>query len=282
MVIYRSEPSRSRTSIHGGLRRGAAAAALGAILVFSAGVPASQAADGKNDAGKPAQAKGPKNESVIGGVLKDLQGGSAGRSNAHTAPSEPTPASPSPAPTGPAPTGTASAGPARPSDQATPSPSPTPVAPAPDSPTSPAAVPRDVRTPGAPSQGAAASPSPSSSSENSRNGSAVESDAGTPVQPAAPGTPQPGSEGRGSRQSDATQPDATQGAAPTTTQTTAVAHGSGSTESAGYPTAAVTPSARHEMTAAGPAAETTKVWLGVGLVGSAGAAGLLFARIRKF
>jgi hypothetical protein len=36
------------------------------------------------------------------------------------------------------------------------------------------------------------------------------------------------------------------------------------------------------MTAAGPAAETTKVWLGVGLVGSAGAAGLLFARIRKF
>ncbi len=36
------------------------------------------------------------------------------------------------------------------------------------------------------------------------------------------------------------------------------------------------------MTDGGPAPETTKVWLGVGLVGSAGAAGLVFARIRKF
>jgi hypothetical protein len=35
------------------------------------------------------------------------------------------------------------------------------------------------------------------------------------------------------------------------------------------------------MTAAEPAAEAAKVWLGVGLVGSAGAAGLLFVRIRK-
>jgi hypothetical protein len=31
-----------------------------------------------------------------------------------------------------------------------------------------------------------------------------------------------------------------------------------------------------------PAAEAAKVWLGVGLVGSAGAAGLVFTRIRRF
>jgi hypothetical protein len=74
--------------------------------------------------------------------------------------------------------------------------------------------------------------------------------------------------------------------APTASQNAAGADATGSPEpsmeTGGRPTAAGAPSARHGMTAAGPAAETTKVWLGVGLVGSAGAAGLLFARIRKF
>ncbi|QDG67673.1 hypothetical protein NIBR502772_17020 [Pseudarthrobacter sp. NIBRBAC000502772] len=44
------------------------------------------------------------------------------------------------------------------------------------------------------------------------------------------------------------------------------------------------PASRDNMasaTAAAAAAEPAKVWLGVGLVGSAGAAGLLFARIRQ-
>ncbi|MDI3193154.1 hypothetical protein QK290_00475 [Pseudarthrobacter sp. AL07] len=44
------------------------------------------------------------------------------------------------------------------------------------------------------------------------------------------------------------------------------------------------PASRDNMasaTAAAAAAEPAKVWLGVGLVGSAGAAGLLFTRIRK-
>ncbi|MDE8667285.1 hypothetical protein PY310_01655 [Pseudarthrobacter sp. H3Y2-7] len=101
--------------------------------------------------------------------------------------------------------------------------------------------------------------------------------AGTPAGPGARGTAQPGPEGHGLRQSDADD-----GAEPATVQTSAGAHGTGSTVASGYPNRAGAPAARHDMTAAGPAAETTKVWLGVGLVGSAGAAGLLLARIRKF
>ncbi|KIS26475.1 hypothetical protein TV39_14345 [Arthrobacter sp. SPG23] len=44
MVIQKSEETRTLTGFHGGLRRGTAAAALGAVLVLSAGVPASNAA----------------------------------------------------------------------------------------------------------------------------------------------------------------------------------------------------------------------------------------------
>ena len=55
--------------------------------------------------------KDPKADSVIGGVLKGLQGGSPGRSKARTAPAEPTPASPSPAPRQPgSPAGTTPTG----------------------------------------------------------------------------------------------------------------------------------------------------------------------------
>ncbi|MFB0836507.1 MULTISPECIES: hypothetical protein [unclassified Arthrobacter] len=45
MVSNRSELSLSRTGIHGGLRRGTAAAAVGAVLVLSAGVQAALADD---------------------------------------------------------------------------------------------------------------------------------------------------------------------------------------------------------------------------------------------
>ena len=44
MVIQKSEETRTLTGFHGGLRRGTAAAALGAVLVLSAGVPAASAA----------------------------------------------------------------------------------------------------------------------------------------------------------------------------------------------------------------------------------------------
>ncbi len=43
MVNQKSEETRTLTGFHGGLRRGTAAAALGAVLVLSAGVPASNA-----------------------------------------------------------------------------------------------------------------------------------------------------------------------------------------------------------------------------------------------
>lgn len=43
MVIQKPRFFRTRTGCHGGLRRGAATAALGAVLVFSVGVPASSA-----------------------------------------------------------------------------------------------------------------------------------------------------------------------------------------------------------------------------------------------
>ncbi|MDP9888153.1 hypothetical protein J2X98_001740 [Pseudarthrobacter enclensis] len=45
MVQHRSELSMSRTGIHGGIRRGTAAAAVGAVLVLSTGVQASLADD---------------------------------------------------------------------------------------------------------------------------------------------------------------------------------------------------------------------------------------------
>ncbi|MFX1818722.1 hypothetical protein PV768_02900 [Pseudarthrobacter sp. CC4] len=51
MVYIRSELFTSRTGIHGGLRRGTAAAAVGAVLVLAAGVPASHGDDGNPQSG---------------------------------------------------------------------------------------------------------------------------------------------------------------------------------------------------------------------------------------
>ncbi|TLM85588.1 hypothetical protein FDW83_04210 [Pseudarthrobacter sp. NamE2] len=53
MVQHRSELSMSRTGIHGGIRRGTAAAAIGAVLVLSTGVTASLADEGGADSGNP-------------------------------------------------------------------------------------------------------------------------------------------------------------------------------------------------------------------------------------
>ncbi|BAS09929.1 hypothetical protein AHiyo4_33510 [Arthrobacter sp. Hiyo4] len=102
MVIYRSEFSLSRTSIHGGLRRGAAAAAVGAVLVLSAGVPASQAADGSAE--PTASAEVAADGDGVSGLLNGLLGGSGGQTTASPVPtpapsgsSTPT-VTPSPAP----------------------------------------------------------------------------------------------------------------------------------------------------------------------------------------
>lgn len=56
MVYIRSEFFTSRTGIHGGLRRGTAAAAVGAVLVLATGVPASHGEEGNPQSGADAGA----------------------------------------------------------------------------------------------------------------------------------------------------------------------------------------------------------------------------------
>ena len=53
MVQHRSELSMSRTGIHGGIRRGGYAAAIGAVLVLATGATAAQADEGLADPGSP-------------------------------------------------------------------------------------------------------------------------------------------------------------------------------------------------------------------------------------
>ena len=98
MVIFRSNVSTTKTRRHRGLRRGAAAAALGVVLAVTAGVPASHAATGLSAAASTPSAQG---SLTLG--LDDVLGSLLG--------SSPSPSSPSPSSD---------------SDEATPSPSPSP------------------------------------------------------------------------------------------------------------------------------------------------------------
>ncbi|WP_426990184.1 hypothetical protein [Pseudarthrobacter sp. Y6] len=253
MVIYRSEFSRSRTSIHGGLRRGAAAAAVGAVLVLSAGVPASQAADGSTDPTVSAEVAADGDLDGVNGLLNVLVGGSGGRS---TASPEPTPA-PSSSST--------------PTATATPSPAPTSTAPTSSEPTSSAPTSASPAPQGATSQGTA--PQSPGSPSSAPAPLSTSRDAGSPAgtQPNGhPGAPAGGTE------------DAGQEADPAADQPTQDAHNATPVSNPKRPGNA--PASREDMasaTEAAAAAEPAKVWLGVGLVGSAGAAGLLFARIRR-
>ncbi|MCP8998585.1 hypothetical protein NFC73_02375 [Pseudarthrobacter sp. RMG13] len=249
MVIYRSESSLSRTSIHGGLRRGAAAAAVGAVLVLSAGVPASQAADGSAEPTESASVAADGDLAGVSGLLNGLLGGSGGQANASP---EPTPApsgsstptvTPSPAPTSPAPTSSA------PSTSASPAPQGT--------------TPQGTAPQGAvPPSGA---PAPLSTSPDAAGSAAGTQPNGQPGAPA-----------------DVTRV-AGQEADPAADQPTD-AHSTNATPVSGPGRHGNAPASRDNMasaTAAAAAAEPAKVWLGVGLLGSAGAAGLLFARIRQ-
>lgn len=260
MVIYRSEFSRSRTSIHGGLRRGAAGAAVGAVLVLSAGVTASQAADGSTDPTASAEVAADGDVKRVSGLLQGLLGGPGGRS---TASPEATPApsssststataTPTPDPTSTAPTPTVPSAPTTSAPATSASPAPqgtTPQGTAPRSPGSPSSAPRTPSTsPDAAGSAAGAQP----------NG-----------QPGAP--------------ADGTQ-DAGQVVDPTADQPTQDAPSADATP-VSIPQRSGDAPAGREDTASAPeaaaAAEPAKVWLGMGLVGSAGAAGLLFARIRR-
>jgi hypothetical protein len=240
MVDYRSGLSHSRTGIHGGLRRGTAAAAAGVVLVLSAGIPASQAADGSPDPGSPdVQVTGTVQLPVVGSLVQGLLG---------SATQSPTPTS---TPTAPAPTASAS-------------PAPVTAAPAPAT----ASQPQTAGS--APAGSAPAGSAPAVSGARSATPGAASGTA-----PAAKGAvPAP-------QQADQ-RPGPVESAAPGQ-PTSALTPTAGSTSRIGNLHAAGTPAgSRQSMAPApAPAVEATKVWLGVGLLGSAGVAGLVFARIRR-
>jgi hypothetical protein len=255
MVDYRSEPSRSRTGIHGGVRRGTAAAAVGAVLVLSAGVPASQAADGSPDSGEPdIQVTATAQLPVVGGLLQGLLGSGtqpASPQPTSTATSSPTgTVSPSPVP----------ASPVAPAPSTVSQPPATGSAPATSSAPASQAVPGPTGvTPGAAS-GAAALPQGAGSGFQAGAGNSA---GRTPADQQGPAAPEAGETG---------QP--TSG---TATPTAGSTSRSGSLQAAGTPAV----SRQGMAPAPQPAMEAAKVWLGVGLLGSAGAAGLVFARIRR-
>ncbi|WP_066292865.1 hypothetical protein [Arthrobacter sp. B6] len=247
MVKHRSETSRSRTGIHGGVRRGGAAAAIGAVLVLTAGVPASQA-DGRSeepDVRVTGEALVPR----VGGLLQGLLGETA------TAPASPQP---------------------------TPVPETTTLSPTAVSPTSASPAPTTL------------SPSPAGSAATA--GTAAPAPASAPVPataaaapPQQPATGQPeaatGVSGSGAADAPASEQPAagTDGSAPAGSRPTAGAADPAATTRTGVPqSVGGAARSRQAMTAqAEPSAEAAKVWLGVGLVGSAGAAGLIFTRIRR-
>ncbi|HJW01254.1 MAG TPA: hypothetical protein VJ617_19370 [Arthrobacter sp.] len=253
MVKYRSEILRSRTGIHGGVRRGSAAAAIGAVLVLTAGVPASQADGGSGSEDPDVQVTGSAELPGVGGLLQGLLGDAA------TAPTSPQPtpvpeattASPTPVPTATAPATTA---------PATAVPAPTTLSPSPIAATGTATP---VPATSALGSTAAAAPLQEGTAPGAVSGltgsSGMDTDAADEPAAAAGG--------------DASARALPAAGAPglTATSSTGVPQGVGGAAES-----------RHEMTAqTEPAAEAAKVWLGVGLVGSAGAAGLVFTRIRR-
>lgn len=293
MVIHRSEFSRSRTSIHGGLRRGAAAAAVGAVLVLSAGVSASQAADDNSDPRKSVEVATGTDQPKGKSRLKGLLSGSAGDANLRIA-SEPTPTAPSVSDAG---AKLSTAAPTATQPQSTINPAPTPAAPLSPVPSSAAPL-QPAPSSAAPSAPAQSAPAPSSGPTalgTDRQGAAAE--AVEPSATPAPVTTPPAPGGSPTTGGASGQPGAP--TAPTDdnngTQNPGDNGGSGenqpSTESRHSATPVSNPNRSGSVTSgqqkasaseAEPVVESAKILLGVGLVGSAGAAGLLFYRIRKF
>jgi hypothetical protein len=312
----------SRTGTNRGVRRGAAAAAIGAVLVLATGVPASQAAEGSPSTGDPAV---PAVDTQSLPVVAQLRGnsedaredapgqnrgkdanGKAPGGNGH-GPGSKQHAGPSPAAT---PSGVPSA--LRPAVTATPKPDSTPAPTAPaavsPAPTSSAAV------SGTPAASRPAAPAPAGSAPASSGkapgvaptvpAAAPGLPAGSAPAPAAPAvretpaaaggtTPakpaSPGSDAAGnfpSAEKDRAAPDEAPAAR-------AAAGGQGAYVPVysmpqalpGWtPYAAAVPgnSARTSASlTAQPEPKSALVWLGSGLVGVAGAAGLVFFRLRN-
>lgn len=289
----------SRTGIHGGIRRGAAAAAVGAVLVLSTGVQASLADDAapppRDPAAEAARTRDPKAPSILAvpGALVP-----AVKATLSTA----TPTA----------TADASAGALPVPGLPLPTVSVTPLAPGATS--SPSAAPT----------GTTSSPVPATSGSSSKAGSSTasgstsrQSSAAAPAAGAAPGsgaapaagpaTPEAAAQAETGQveagQGDAGQGDAGQGGpAGTGAEAASPPWGAtaGATPAPALPTA-LSINARHSQptrepqAAAAPAGpgravsstrplpdlQAPMVWLGAGLIGVGAAAGLVFVRMRR-
>jgi hypothetical protein len=323
MLQHKSELSMSRTGIHGGIRRGAAAAAIGAVLVLSTGVQASQAKEGTADPGDPAAPavdtaslpvvvplKGQSAEARedAPGQNRDKNPDAAGNGKPGASPSAS--ASVSAVPSALLPAIAATQPPSSsPAPTATPSPVPTagiptsstPTAsrPATSAPTGSATAPRGTspassapaRT-SAPASPAAGSPAAGTSSPGALQAPGVQE---TPAGPAGTAAVQNGQAGSGA----VDIPGAAQGQSVTETPAGAASRTAAAAGHAAYVPIYAVPQASSGWTPsysagaqgnsmrssaklnAQPEPKSALVWLGSGLVGVAGAAGLVFFRLRN-
>ncbi len=319
-----------RTGIHGGLRRGAAAAAVGAVLVLTTGVPASQAKEGAPDPGDPGA---PAVDTQSLPLVAPLKGQSAvaqenapgqdrgGKSSTGNVPADngkgadaKQTASPSPVPTPSAsaipsalrPAVKATQKPAAPSATATASPVPTTSAPAASTPTAtrsassaPAGSAPATGTPTATRTAPGAAPSVPVAVPEAPG-------TGTPAAPPAPAT---AAAAGGTPAAQPAPPASTLAVDPSTTvagePTADVAAGEAAATAtggvggqggyvplyavprtqAGWAPYASVPNGNSVRSSAvlvaQPEPKSALVWLGSGLVGVAGAAGLVFFRLRN-
>jgi hypothetical protein len=322
----------SRTGIHGGIRRGSAAAAIGAVLVLATGVSASQAAEVTPDPGDPAAPITQQNkilplEASLQGQAeaarqnapgqnrdgKDAKGkesGGNGNGTGKGKQADPGKA-PSPSPSASAsaiavppallPAVTATLSPsatAAPTPSAKPSTAPTPSAPgASRTPATPSATSAPAPSRTAPATSAAA-PAPASApapeaavSDTPETAAAPAGEpAATPEAPASePGKLAAAGDGQAAGQAGTDAPaapfagtaatDRQAAASPLYSSPYAAPQAAGWTPySTGTPGSAPRSNAR---LAAQPEPRSAMVWLGSGLVGVAGAAGLVLFRLRN-
>lgn len=300
MVYNRSELFTSRTGIHGGLRRGTAAAAVGAVLVLTTGVPASQGdegipqpggdaaaagqdAPGRNRGGKGArQAAAPSILSVPTALLPAVSTSLAPAVT--TAPATGSVALATPLPSIPLPT--PSDVPLLPAATAPAATVPVPSSPSPDlqaqqlpGAAAPAAPIPETAAQGAPS-GAVPVPVPASEPGGQLNGAAAGTAGGNPSGIELPageggaGQPGPG------RESAAAGPEAPVPAAATHAAAAAAQEAGGPVpQAAGVPRSAAQRAGA--IVRPQPELEAVMIGFGVGLVGLAAAAGAAYFRMRK-
>jgi hypothetical protein len=296
MAYNRSELFKSRTGIHGGVRRGTAAVAVGAVLVLATGVPASQGdegdpqsggnaavasrdAPGQNRDGKETkearQAPAPAALSVPAALLPAVSASlapavTAAPTTGSAALATPLPSIPLPTPSD-VPLVPSAATPA----VTVPVPSTEPPAPQLTGATAPAAPTPDTAAQGAPSS---AVPGPSSEPGGQANGTAARAVGGSPS-----GVELPAGQGATGQAGPGDEPAAGAEVLVPAAVTQAAAApqeaGGRAAQAAGVPQ-----SAAQSVAAAvrpQPELEATVIGLGVGLVGLAATAGAVYFRMRK-